>query len=338
MSAKAPSAQSLYVHTARPNWGLALFAYERGDVRAYQFEDGKLREFQEGFYAKIQPAVGLEDRERATRRAALKRLLSKAGVTSRAAPRKTRATKKQAAGKQTKAAIPFAKQLALFGELFPEGFADPAWVDAHRGAGAARALKRHRDLVVAAAQKELAQADLEQLCAAENYDAALDRLQRVFELTDLVSGKHRKALAQLSPERRPRAARGLLHLLWSDAPYAARLAEWIGALGEDASWCLATAPSAFVHPGAHLFVSSTVQREQSRSLAPGLKATNEASALLYQRHRALGLSVREKLEEAGRAPRDLLDVFDFMKTTLSRKHRARLEAADEADASAKDAA
>ena len=40
----------VYVHRKRPQWGYAIVAWEKGDKRGYQFEDGQLRVFKDAFY------------------------------------------------------------------------------------------------------------------------------------------------------------------------------------------------------------------------------------------------------------------------------------------------
>ena len=45
---------ALYAHTKGQKWGLAILAWERGPCRGYQFEDGVLRIFKEGFYEMLE--------------------------------------------------------------------------------------------------------------------------------------------------------------------------------------------------------------------------------------------------------------------------------------------
>ena len=49
--------QTLYQHQARPQWGLAILAWEGRDKRRYQFQDGKLRTFKQGYYEKLTPVT-----------------------------------------------------------------------------------------------------------------------------------------------------------------------------------------------------------------------------------------------------------------------------------------
>ena len=65
-SAETPSeaaAPKLYQHTKRPEWGLAILAWDRGSRRAFQFEDGKLRVFKQGYYEMVEEVSGAVDRE-----------------------------------------------------------------------------------------------------------------------------------------------------------------------------------------------------------------------------------------------------------------------------------
>ena len=41
---------TFYRHRMRPKWGLAILAWDTGDKRGFQFEDGQVRIIKDGFY------------------------------------------------------------------------------------------------------------------------------------------------------------------------------------------------------------------------------------------------------------------------------------------------
>ena len=43
-------ATALFKHSKRPEWGIAIVAYEQPDKKGFQFEDGKLRIIRDGYY------------------------------------------------------------------------------------------------------------------------------------------------------------------------------------------------------------------------------------------------------------------------------------------------
>lgn len=183
------------------------------------------------------------------------------------------------------------------------------------------------DPAIERAQEELSREALDGLLAAEDYAGVLERLDAALGSTDLVSSARRGALAELDAPRQRRFAVALRDLLHDDAAsFAHRFGRAANELGDAASWCLLTAPLALVHPSEHVCVHATSFKLQARVLTPQLTSRKKPTASLYEGYRAMATVARDKLQGAGLAPRDLFDVYDFVKTTLRPKSLSRLKA------------
>lgn len=304
---------TIYRHDDRPEWGDAILAWEREDKRGYQFEDGTLRVFKQGWYGKLQE---------------VDRPLAKAEAMTALAGRNRGIAVLPAASRSFDGTT-FDDQLRLFEHLYGDGFAGTKWAADKRGVGVRR-LKRHRDPAVAHAREVLDVAALDARVAGAQFDLAWDEVLGVLDGTDLVTKRHVAALTDLGSDARRRLVLATRRLLWGDERYEIRFEGFVGALaaslGKPPSWPLATALSALVHPDEHVCVRPSTARAQAAWMAPRLRFSNTPTAAAYVRLVALARAVRSKLADAGAAPRDLLDVVDFMWVTLRPRARVQLEA------------
>ena len=90
------------------------------------------------------------------------------------------------------------------------------------------------------------------------------------------------------------------------------------------TWQLATLFSAAVHSTEHLYVKPGTSDGQADWMAPGLVMTKAPTAATYERLRAMAMSLGERLGESALAPRDLLDLHDFMWETLRPQARKKI--------------
>lgn len=291
----------LYQHTKRKQWGLAVLAWERDGKRGYQFEDGELRVFAEAFYKLLQEAECPPDQAA--------RLLAKLGRQSGAKTGDAKAKERQ---------LTFEEQLQVFLTEYPEGFASPAWKDDHRGEGAPRRLKRHRDAAAADAQEQLSKEALDDLIAAGDHAEVARRLAEVVHGTDLVTRAQAEPVAQATPSRE--LSVGLRDMLYGSGDYEPRFDEFcrlvLEAGRKQLSWPLTTAVAALVLPHAHVAVRPTVLAKQSQWAYPRLRYSSKPEGKVYTRVLTMAITVRDALIGAGHAPKDLLDVYDFMLVTL----------------------
>ena len=133
----AGSEAQLYRHQNRKHWGVAAFLWEQDGKRGYQFSDGKMRVFKQGFYHLFETAEAPGDGSaKAVRR--LARLARADGVTE-----STR--------------LPTLRdQILLFRRSYPKGFFGEAWMAKYRGVGVRKQLKRlkrHRDPAISDAHR-----------------------------------------------------------------------------------------------------------------------------------------------------------------------------------------
>lgn len=290
----------LYQHTKRKKWGLAVLAWEQGDKRGYQFEDGKLRVMMHGYFHLLEPIE-----VPAVRAASLL-----AHVDLSAAQRQPTQQKRPAAPPMT-----FEDQLAVFAHFHPGGFAGDDWGKKVRGDGVSKRLKRHLDPAVRDAQEQLSAEKLDELRAAGQGAEVFETVLAILGRSALVQKKQLKPMESLAEERRDSFASALRALLYGDAPFAERLAAYLREIPE-AGWELATVLPALVHPQNCVCVRPSIFQQQALGLKQRIRHSRAPQADVYSRYEAMARTLREKLVEAEIVPRDNLDVYEFMWTTL----------------------
>ena len=303
---------TLVRHAARPQWGRAVMAWARGNKRAYQFEDGQLRVFAEGYFHMLEPTAPSEDTA-----AVLATLTRASGVAD-------------VPGKRTSApstTIKIDDQLELLTETFEGAFGDAAWTKKYRG-GSGRRLKRHREPLIADAKAKLAATVLEAGIDREDWSFVIDQFVGVLAASDLVTKKHLTALRDARPsERLARALRDLLH---GAGEFDERLRDAIVAMCKDGaakpSWALVTAMLAAFDPEQHVYVRTTTFKAQGTVFGTKLKLGTVPRAHTYAQCLAVARSTFEALAKRGHTPRDMFDVTEFINLTMSPKARKELAA------------
>jgi hypothetical protein len=293
----------LFRHVKRPQWGLAILAFEKGDNRAYQFEDGRLRKFKRGYFDLMKPASS----KRRTNEAVIADLQAALGVDP--TPRKTLSP-----------VAPFEAQVDLFSTLYPEGFQGERWSEEHRGTTGGRRLKRHRNHVIAAAGETLAAERVAEWQSKGDFRGLTAAFLELLAGTNLVSARHVKTLRGMDDAESEHFAEAGASLLHGSGDFGPRFREWVGvlrdALGGKPSWRMATALPALVEPNEHVCVRHSAFIRQAAVVAPTSKYTRRARVGSYRNFRRVAQGVRARLEAAGQEPRDFLDVHDFIWTTL----------------------
>lgn len=305
-----PKAPALYRHAKRPEWGLAIVAWERPEKRAYQFQDGQLRVFKDGFYQFLEE-VDLPADQSAEVLASLGRALG-------------RSEKSRASGtKKPAVLIPLSAQIDYFREQYPAGFEDEAWLSGKRGGEAKRRLKRHRDPALAQAREVLDVAVLDEMMAKGEHEQIVDALLGLLTKTDLVSAAKLKPLKELAAERKKPAVEALRDMLYGDGSIVPRLTRFNSWLTKG-SWELVTAPLALAHPDEHVCVHQNVFKQQAQWMAPRMMHSTKPDGPGYERYLAMASSITDKLKAEGMPPKDFFDVYDFCYETLRPAVRAAL--------------
>lgn len=295
---------SLFSHSTRKDWGVGVLAWEDGGKRGYLFEDGEERTMASGFYQLMrkveQPTA---DQKAASLR--LQRVLA------------ARATASSALGVTGPS---FSDQLARFHDAYPAGLQDPKWIEEVRGEGAAQLTSRHRAAPVREAHEQLSAAALDALLGSQRFEQVCDIVVRLLGLTDLVPTAQLRKPKSMTPERQRDLAVAARELLYGKLPYEQRFDRYVAALGaytgEPARWEIATALSALVLPAEHICVHPSVFRLQLKAMGSRATAAVRPTGAAYARLLVVTRAIAKKLTDHGEAPRDFLDVHDFIRTTL----------------------
>jgi hypothetical protein len=297
--------EQLYRHSQRPEWGMALLAWERNGRRAYQFEDGKLRKIQEGYYDLLDPVDPQEGPITAVR------TNLQAAIT---------ALKGGAEHKVYKAVCTFEQQIGLFTKLYPKGFKDPKWIDDKRGTTEGNSLKRHRVPSMAAAQEALDPVRAGSLIDEGQQGELTESILAVLADTNLVPLSHVKTLRRLDEEEASEYAEVVFALVHGEGSFDDRFNTYLDMLsrflGGRPSWRIGTSLIALVHPQEHVAVRRSAFIRQAGSIAPTGVYTRKPKVASYRSFRRVALGAKSRLEGAGHEPADLLDVHDFIWTTL----------------------
>lgn len=294
----------LFRHVKRPEWGVAIMAYEREGARAFQFEDGNLRKIRKGYYKLMEEADDLGERAAHIRKNLVRVVQADEGDADHTV---------------VDAVAPFSEQVELFTRLYPKGFKDPEWIEDHRTTDGA-ALKRHRTPISEEAREALSAARCAEAIEGKEHQEFAEVVADILARTDLVPISHAKALRGLEPEEKARYVESVADLLHGGRPYGERFKDYLttlkAILGERPSWRIATALSGLVHPQNHVVVRRSAFLRQAGSIAPTARYSRRATVASYKNYRRVGMGVRERLAALGHDPRDLLDVYDFVWTTL----------------------
>jgi hypothetical protein len=302
-SGESPS--PLYRHSQKPEWGLALLAWERNGRRAFQFEDGNFRKIQEGYYDLLDPVEESDGSVTAVR------------ANLQAAVRARRDGSEQ---KVEKAVCTFEQQMALFTKLYPKGFADPQWKADKRGSASGSDLKRHREPSLVAMKEALDLSRAGSLIEEGSHGEVTESILDVLAGTNLVPLSHVKNLRRLDDEESSEYAEAAFRLAHGEGSFDERFRAYLVVLGRllagRPSWRIATALPALLFPQEEVAVRRSAFIRQAGSIAPTGNYSRKARATSYRSFRRMAGKVRDRLDKAGHEPADFLDVHDFIWTTL----------------------
>lgn len=299
-------------------------AWEGEDRRAYQFEDGNLRLFKQGYYDFLQP---VKDTDEVDVDAVEDELYLQLALTE--AQRQV-TWDAMVSGEEI---ITLDDQLTLFLYQYPEGFVGEAWTEAHRARESGRSLKRHRDATIEMAQ-ELTEEALTEAIESRRYADLVRSVVEIWRSTDLVAVKEIKIFEAGSKRLNGDFLRALHALLYGTEPYEERMTAYMKVLSEilsqPPSWQLVTSLPALVNPKRHVCVRPSVFKQQVKTVSPKTKIDSVPDPAVYMELQQMCKALRGFLGANDLQPRDLLDVHDFLRATLSRKSRELLPEATQA--------
>jgi len=291
-------------HKARPEWGPAVLVWRREDKSGFQFEDGQIRAFKDDWLHMLVPIAGTLDPT------------SQLAILLR---RRAELAEEEARGgskRATKPALPFEEQVRRFRVDHPDGFQSAAWSKDIRGEGETRRLKRFRDPALREVKEILSAKSLGGLVDKEQHEDAWKLAVKAMRGTDLVAPSQLRSVKDLAPEAMPAYTTALFALLHGDGPLEPRFDAHVAAVGrQNCSWQLATALLALVHPKEQVCVRPSNFGIQARLLAPHLRISSVPNGRSYAGWLAMSKNVQQKLVDSNTKPRDLMDVYDFIRLT-----------------------
>jgi len=295
---------TLYRHSKRPQWGVAILAWEKETRRAYQFEDGRLRRIKKGYYELIEPADDVERSRDSIIRGLRNALQANRGKTT---------TKVQ------DQVAPFDDQVDLLVQMYPKGFQDEKWIEDHRTTSG-RALKRHREPVVKDTHDLLSKERCDELIDGGRHDDLVESALDILASTSLVAISHVKSLRDISDQEKIDFAECIRDLLHGEGEFEDRFQAYLdfltGVFNGPPSWRLATALPALMYPDQHVCVRRSAFSRQAGAIAPMAKYSKRASVRSYKNFRRVAFATMKRLKSKGQEPRDLLDIYDFIWDTL----------------------
>lgn len=286
-------------HRKCASWGRGLLLWERDGKRGYQFEDGQVRTFAEGFFH-----------------------LLEVDKTSDASVRNTLAgmnkTSSSRSSNNDTPSFGFEDQFTHFLIKYPGGFQGKDWLSKHRGRNQKRHLKRHRDAVIREASDLIGPKPVEGLLANDGFSELHDRIRIILEKTDLVPKRKLADFERLHvTDALGRAFAEVLATPTLDRLKFDTLRTALASAGmKEPGWALVTSVMALVHPKDHTFVHPNIYALQGKLMGIDILIPSQPTAVTYERCRDMLLKVKERLEAEGQMPEDLLDVFDFAWVTL----------------------
>jgi hypothetical protein len=313
----------LFNHTARKDWGVAVLVREEGGKRAYVFEDGEERTMASGYHQLMrrveQPSVA----QRAFYERQRTMLARREKANNSSSPSDGRS---------------FLDQLETLHEAYPAGLLDPKWVADVRGEGAVTRAPKHRVALIEEAKERLSPAALDPLIKSQSFAQVWEAVLSVLSHTDLVPAAQLKKPKGMKDDAVRGLALAVKELLHGRAPIEQRfdgfLAAFATAYGEAARWELATAVAAVYSPGEYVCVHPAAFKQQVKVMGGRGSAPARATSANYTRFLSVAKLVASKLTEQNQAPRDMLDVYDFIRATAVSAAKARVPAKGRAKAPA----
>ena len=303
---------SLFAHKNRKDWGVGVLAWEADGKRGYLFDNGKERTMASGFF-ELMKLVEHPTADQSAAQSRLQRIL--------AARAKANASERLGAS--------FADHVEKFRETYPEGLKDEKWLAEMRGEGADRRAPQHRDAMVHEAKEQLSATALDALIGSQKYEQAWNLITSVLGRTDLVPAAQLRKPKSVTIEQQRALVVAVRELLHAKTPYEQRferyLAALAGFLGEAPRWEIATALSAVVHPKEHVCIHPATFRQQFKAAGSSGTVVSRPTSAAYAKLLVVARFVGTQLVGQGEAPRDLLDVLDFIRIAL--KPPAKIRAA-----------
>jgi hypothetical protein len=156
----------------------------------------------------------------------------------------------------------------------------------------------------------------------KNYAQVWELITTVLSHSDLVPAAQLRKPKSANAEHLRGLALAARELLHGKGQYPhlfdAYLKELSLVIGEAPRWEVATALSAAFHPTQHICVHPVAFRNQLKVMGSRGAIPARATSAGYTRLLTVARLAAKKLAEYGPPPRDLFDVYDFIRITFSR--------------------
>jgi hypothetical protein len=206
------------------------------------------------------------------------------------------------------------KQLERFHKKYPGGFFSREW----KTDEATMFARRARGAMVERAQDKLSAAAVNKLLQAEKFEALWQLIIGTVNDSKLASEKLQAAVGLDQQRSLAEAGAGLLH---GTESYEQRLDRFIAAyesaFRNPPSWEAVTAVSALTSPVEHVLVAPALFRKQLKALARSGTFGARPSGAGYTRCQTMAQALANLLAARGEVPRDMLDVHDFIRETVT---------------------
>ncbi len=291
---------TLFVHAQRADWGVSVLSGENDGKRRYLFEGGEERTMGQGALD-LMHKVEQPDRHQRATYARLVALLAKRKTHT--VPSATRA-----------AQSPVAKQLANFHAKYSGGLHAAAW----QGESQNLPARQKRAASAKRMREQLSATALDKLAAAQRLDAIWN--QGLALLSDSELGAELPDAPATSNQQRTLGA-AVHELLHGSDGYERRFDQFIAsyesAFGKPPSWQTATVLPALMFPTSHVYVEPNTFRKQLKALSQLSALAARPNGVTYARCLNMARTLANQLAAHGEVPRDLLDVYDFMRSTVA---------------------
>jgi hypothetical protein len=298
-TADAKGFPALFSHANRADWGVSVLSGEHDGKRRYLFEGGEERTMGAGALD-LMRKVEQPDSEQRAAYARLMALLAK---------REKRTEVSKAPG--SSAAM---KQLERFHKKYPGGFFSREW----KTDEATMFARRARGAIVEKAQDRLSASAVAKLLKAERFEALWELVITTVNDAKFSTEKLQAAVGLEQQRSLAEAAAALLH---GTDSYEHRLDRFIAAyesaFRNPPSWEATTAVSALTSPVEHVLVAPALFRKQLKALARTGTFGARPSGVAYTRCLTMAQALANLLAARGEVPRDMLDVHDFIRETVT---------------------
>lgn len=317
MTTSPPSAVR---HTKKTEWGIGLLLSHDGSHFRYRFEDGEERLFALQSLSFLS-AIEMSDEERAAVEKKTRSSIAKKAAATAQAAADAKSAKAKAAAEKVTFEMPklVSRQLEVFLEQFPGGFAGEKFIEEERGPSTSKR-RAFKQASITAAQGQLSADELRNSLINHAGEGTLARCRKVLlKAKNFLDIDDISAFADVAGQglNEQRVAETLFDLLFGTGDEVKRFEAFAKALpGRVSTWPVSSIFGALVLPEKHIFIDPQVAFTQAEIVGVKVKPESKPGGALYGQLLGAAQKLKKELEAAGQKPRDMMDVYSFEVVTL----------------------